>query len=107
MKEDGHSEFIPLDESAAKRDASAAIHGDVETFKSPIDGSIISDRRQLREHNKKHNVVSADEFTPEFYESKAKERERFFNGEYTREESLKRKQEIYETWTQAERENGG
>ena len=78
--------------------------GDIESFVSPVDGSVISDRRQLREHNKRNNVVNADEFTPEFYAGKAKERADFYQGRKSQEESLKAKQEIYETWTRAERD---
>ncbi len=97
-------EFIPIDESAKKVATTATIQGDIQTFISPVDGSIISDRKQLREHNKRNNVVSADEFTPEFYERKAKERAQFYQGEYTREESFKRKQEIYNNIIRLERE---
>jgi hypothetical protein len=96
-------EMIPIDESAKRMGMGAAIHGDVTPFVSPVDGSIISDRRQLREHNLRNNVVNADEFTPEHYEAKAKERANFYQGKHSRGESLKRKQEIYETIIRAER----
>lgn len=95
--------FIPIDDAARTQAASANIHGDIEPFRSPVDGSIISDRKQLREHNKRNNVVSTDEFSPEFYAKKAEERERFFKGERSREETLARKQELYEVLTRAER----
>ena len=101
-------EMIPIDSSAKRADAqrTAAVHGDVDSFVSPVDGSVISDRRQLREHNKRNNVVSADEFSPEFYERKAKERANFYQSKHNRQETLVRKQEIYGTWIRAERENG-
>jgi len=103
-KELGKSEFIPVDEAAARRDLSgASIHGDITPFVSPIDGSVISDRKQLREHNKRHNVVNTHEFGTEHWDIKRKERERFFNGEHTPQESLRRKQELYERFTEAER----
>jgi hypothetical protein len=54
-------EFIPIDE-AARASAGSAIHGDIQSFVSPVDGSVISDRHQLREHNKRNNVVNAAEF---------------------------------------------
>ncbi len=94
--------LIPIDEEAARRDAQAAIHGDIQSFVSPIDGTVISDRKQYREHCEKHNVVPSAEFTPEFYAKKAKEREDFYNRNFSRAEKLKRKQEIYETWMRAE-----
>jgi hypothetical protein len=54
-------EFIPIDE-AARASTGSAIHGDIQSFVSPVDGSVISDRHQLREHNKRNNVVNAAEF---------------------------------------------
>ena len=95
--------LIPIDEAALRRDAGHAIHGPIEPFVSPVDGSIISDRKQLRDHNKRNNVVNADEFTPEFYESKAAERARFFTGDHDRQETFARKQELYDVITRAER----
>ena len=96
--------MIPIDEAARRSSAGVAIHGDITSFVSPVDGSVITDRKQLAEHNKRNNVVSADEFTPEFYARKAQERADFYNGKHSRQESLKRKQEIYENMMRAERD---
>ena len=105
-EETGRYEFIPIDEAARQQTGvGSAIHGDIKAFVSPVDGTVISDRKGLREHNKRNNVVSADEFTPEYYAGKAKEREDFFKGNYTTKESMKRKSEIYEQWVNAERNN--
>ncbi len=104
INEDGSSTFVPLDEAAIRRDAGHSIHGDIEPFRSPVDGSVISDRKQLREHNKKHGVVNAEEFSPEFYERKAKERARLYTGERTKEEVLKNRREIYEVINHLERQ---
>ena len=101
--ETGKYEMVPIDEAAHRHSGGSAIHGDIQSFVSPVDGSVISDRKQLREHNKRNNVVSADEYSPEYYARKAKERERVLNGEHTREESFTRKQEIYDRWVEAER----
>ena len=103
--------LIPIDESAIQADriargGRAAIHGDIEAFVSPVDGTVISDRKALREHNKRNNVVNADEFTPEFYARKAKERADFYQGKRSPADVLKSKKQIYETWVQAERQNG-
>jgi hypothetical protein len=95
--------LIPIDEAAIRRDAGAAIQGPIEPFVSPIDGTVISDRKQYREHCEKHNVVPAAEFSKEFYERKAKERERLYTGQHSPEQKLKRKQELYEALTRAER----
>ena len=98
------STFVPIDAQAISRDQSVAIHGDITPFVSPVDGTVISDRKQLREHNKRNNVVNASEFSQEFYDKKAAERARFYNGEHSRQETLARKQEIYELIVKAERE---
>jgi len=98
--------LIPIDEAAAVRDAGGvAVHGDIQPFVSPVDGSVISDMKQLREHNKRNNVVNAAEFTPEFYAEKAAERARLHQGEHTKAEKHARKQELYEALTRAERAN--
>ena len=97
-------EMIPIDVGAAKRD-SMVVRGDIPDFISPIDGTIVSGRRQYRDHCRKHGVVAAQEFTPEFYRRKAKEREGNYTGQHSREETFKRKQEIYNIITRAE-QNG-
>ena len=63
------STFVPIDE-AARKASGAAIHGTIEPFVSPIDCSVISDRKQYREHCEKHNVVPTAEFSPEFIAKK-------------------------------------
>ncbi len=96
------SEFVPIDEAAARQDGHF-IQGDIDAFVSPIDGSVIRDRKQYREHCKKHGVVPASEFSPEFYERKAKERERALNCERTPEERFQIRQQMYEQMIRAER----
>ena len=102
-EETGKYEFIPRDEAAAKRDATAAIHGDIVPFVSPVDGSVISDRKQLREHNKRNNVVNYHEFDTTEQKRRQGVNERLHSGEHTPAESLARRQEIYETIIRAER----
>ena len=84
-------------------DGQQAIHGKFDPYVSPVDGSIISDNKTLREHNKRNNVVHTAEFNPEFQERKRKERERLYKGEHTPAESLARKQELYEAFARADR----
>lgn len=100
--ETGKSKFIPIDDAARRE--SHAIHGDVEAFRSPIDGTVIADRKALREHCEKHNVVPSGEFTPEYYAEKQRERDRHHTGERTREESLQIKREMWETMHRMERQ---
>lgn len=82
---------------------SAAVHGDIEPFISPVDGSLISDRKQLRDHNKRNNVTHADDFSPEYYNREKQKRDDFYQGNHSKQEKLARKQEIYETMMRAER----
>ena len=95
--------LIPIDEAARRRDCSATVMGDIESFVSPVDGSVISDRRQLREHNKRNNVVNAAEFSDEFYAKKAAERADFYQGKHSRAEKQRRGEEINEIINHLER----
>lgn len=89
-------ELIPRDEYVRPKEASHFIHNDLQPFVSPIDGSVISDRRQYRNHCDKHGVRPAAEFPPEHYAKKAKEREAHYKGQSSKEETLKRKQALNE-----------
>ena len=105
-EEEGKSDFIPIGEIRENSGGSHAVHGPIEPFVSPIDGSVISDRKQYRDHCKKHNVVPAAEFSDEFYARKKAERERHYTGNPTKEESLSRKKEMYELINTMERQHG-
>ena len=102
-KATGKSTFIPIDGSAAMHDAGAAIHGDIEPFVSPVDGTVISDRKQLREHNKRNDVVNSQEFSQQWLDKKAKERQDFFDGKLSRKETQARKEQLNETINRAEK----
>lgn len=107
-KETGKSEFIPIDEAAARQDRLAGkslsiVRGNFDAFVSPVDRSLISTQRDLDNHNMRHAVVNSAEFSPEFLEGKRKERERVLSGIHTRQEKFERKQEIYDKWVEAER----
>ena len=97
--------MIPIDGAALEKDIQAGIivRGQFDSFKSPIDGSVISNQRQYDDHCRKHNVVPAQEFSPEYYQRKADERAAFYRQEHSREVKLKRKQEIHEAFVRAER----
>ena len=102
----GKSDFIEIGVDT-RSDSSAAIHGPIEAFVSPVDGSIISDRKSLREHNKRNNVVNQSEFNPEFLAKRRKEREDLHQGIRKPEQIRRDKMEIYETITRLEREHNG
>lgn len=53
------------------------IRGDIEPFKSVVDGSVISGRAALRNHDKQHNVTNPADFKNE-WAAKAKDRQRAY-----------------------------
>ncbi len=101
VNEDGSSTFVEIGRSAPKAHG-VAVHGDIEAFVSPIDGSVIDDRKKYREHCKRHGVVPQAEFSDEFLAKKRAERERHYKGASERE----RKQALYDAIIRAEREAG-
>jgi hypothetical protein len=91
-EETGKYEFIPVDDAARQNSMGLAIHGDIKAFVSPVDGSVISDRKGLREHNKRNNVVNLAE-TEGVKPPQAKD------------DSFEKKRVLYEAITRAERSN--
>lgn len=53
---------------------------DIEPFKSSVDGSVITGRRALRDHNKRNAVTNPADFTSH-WEGKAKERASMYGGD--------------------------
>lgn len=70
---------------------------DISPFKSPIDGSVIGSRKDLREHMKRHDVVLADDFT-EHRKKKQAERDARTNGTHpeVRRERIQQACDAYE-----------
>ena len=100
--------LIPIDGAAISRDAASSgiSVSNFDAFVSPVDGALIRNARELREHNRRNNVVNTAEFGTEFIERRTREREAAFQGKHSKEETFKRKQEIYDAITRAERQNG-
>lgn len=77
--------LIPKEEveayRAQKRGESAYVMPDIQPFRSTVDGSVISSRRALREHNLKHDVVQRSEFSPEYIQKKVQERQQRMMGQ--------------------------
>jgi hypothetical protein len=88
--------LIPKEEyRAASRDKGLII-GDIEPFKSPIDGTLITSRSKLRDHNKRHGVTNVQDYGPEWFTRKAKERADNLNGKNNVKERIDAiKQSIY------------
>ncbi len=49
-------------------------------FKSPIDGTIISDPAQLRAHHKQHGTTDSRDYSPEFMEKASRARDLRLQG---------------------------
>ncbi len=56
-----------------------SIHGDIEPFVSTVDGSVISSRSTLREHNTRHGVASVADMGNEG-ERARQQREDYYAG---------------------------
>lgn len=52
---------------------------DIEPFKSPITGEVISSRNKMHRHMKEHDVTRAEDYSPAYYEKAAQERQRRLN----------------------------
>lgn len=68
-------EYYKLYPAAPRSKLLFTVKGVSEPFRSPVDGSIISSQKDLEKHNQRNNVVSAEEFSPEYYARKEKERQ--------------------------------
>jgi len=73
-------ELIPAEQYHRSANTAPAVHGDLEAFVSPIDGSVIDDRAKLRKHNARHGVTDNRDWGPDWFARKAKEREASLNG---------------------------
>lgn len=79
--------LIPAEEYVPKHRAEKAsftVLPDIEPFVSPVDGKVITGRRALREHNRRHNVTNAADFK-ETWKKAAEERKNFHNSKAQRE----------------------
>lgn len=57
------------------------ICADIEPVLSPIDGSVITTREQLRQHNKRHGVTDSRDYSASWFEKKKNERDRVLRGD--------------------------
>lgn len=72
--------LIPKEEYQREGSNSPYIQGDIESFVSPIDGSVISDRGQLRRHMSEHGVTNSHDYSPAFLAKRAAVREAEASG---------------------------
>lgn len=59
-----------------------------EPFKSPIDGSIIRNKIDLHDHNRRHNVEQTTDGHMQDWQTKSKERSDFLGGRTGKEERV-------------------
>lgn len=93
--------LIPIDTAAQQRGGMAYVRDYFEPFKSPIDGSIIKNQRDLANHNKRHSVTNTADFGPDWVEKKARERKEALT-QRTKEEAMTIKRHMYEQIIRAE-----
>ena len=72
-----NGQLVPKDAATARHHL---VQGDIDPFQSHVDGSVVSSRTTLREHNKRLNVVPMGEMDADIA-AKRRERERFYQGE--------------------------
>lgn len=65
------SEYQPPESSQT---SNVVVHGDITSFVSPIDGSIIDDRAKLREHNRRHGVTNVQDYGADWFKRRGREK---------------------------------
>ena len=74
--------LIPAEEYHRRQSNDAPlIQGDIEPFQSPIDGTLITTRSQLRAHHAQHGTTDARDYSADWYKRKADERSAVMRGE--------------------------
>lgn len=71
--------LIPANEYQGGPKPRIHIQGDIESYVSPVDGEVISDRGQERRYMRERGLARPDDFK-EHWKQKAKEREDFHTG---------------------------
>jgi hypothetical protein len=94
--------MIPVDEAARKRDGHF-VRDDIPDFVSPIDGTVVSGRKQMADHCRKHGVRPADEYPPEHYAEAAQKRADHYNGVRSKAEIQAQRENINEIINEHER----
>lgn len=69
-----------ISESEGFRPYGILVCPDIQPFKSIVDGTVITGRAALREHNRRNNVTFTEDYKQE-WKDKAKAREKMFSGD--------------------------
>jgi hypothetical protein len=73
------NDFIDLIEwelrygKAPRRSKAKGLGSDIEAFVSPIDGTVVTGRASLRQHNEKHGVTNIGDYEAGHFEKRGKE----------------------------------
>lgn len=73
--------LIPKEDYRRARSDAPYIQGDIDNFVSPIDGTVITDRGQLRRHMAAHGVTNSADYSPAFLLDRSKKRNESMNGD--------------------------
>jgi hypothetical protein len=71
--------FITLGEweqkhgKSPKRSKAKGLGSDIESFVSPIDGTVVTGRASLREHNERNGVTNIADYDAGYFEKRGKE----------------------------------
>lgn len=84
-------DFVLKSELHRKQDAnqSARVHTFKE-FQSPVDNTIIGDRKQLAAHNARHGVTNVQDYGDKYFERRGREKENERVGNNARAKSERR-----------------
>lgn len=77
------------------------VQGDIESFVSPIDKSVISDRGKLRRHMKQHGVTMQSDYGKDYWEKANKRRNEIMTGTHPscKKERIETLKEAYERFS--------
>lgn len=77
---------VPMNRGA--EESSAYVWGDIESYKSVVDGTVITDRKQHREHLKRHNMAPTADYT-ETWRKAREERAQHLNGTHPKDRAAR------------------
>jgi len=66
--------LVPKEQYVRKSSKTPTIFASPKPFISPVSGELITDRKQLRDHNKRHEVTDIRDYGDGYFERKGKEK---------------------------------
>ena len=68
-----NGKLVPKNEATYQADHKLIIAGDIEPFKSPINGEVIMGRSHLRRHMKEHGVTHSSDYSDDWFQQRRNE----------------------------------